>query len=101
MACHQHTTLSQVRALRGKSGSEGLLLPGGVASTWARVSTANPGSTWEVGNVVQHTCLSPQHVQGAPKLVLKDVWGLLKAKRRDILAHGLSPAHSVKSGGHS
>jgi hypothetical protein len=52
-----------------------------------------------VGYVVQRTYVSPQHVQGAPKLVLKDVLDLLKAEGRDILAHGLSPAHSVKSGG--
>ena len=54
-----------------------------------------------VGYVVQRTYVSPQHVQGAPKLVLKDVLGLLKAEGRDILAHGLSPAHDVKSGGRS
>jgi hypothetical protein len=52
-----------------------------------------------VGYLVQRTYVSPQDVQGAPKLVLKEALGLLKAEGRATLRHGLSPAHNVQPGG--
>jgi len=51
-----------------------------------------------VGYFVQRTFLSPRGPKGAPKLVLKEVLGLLKAEGRSILNHGPAAAHNVKPG---
>lgn len=51
-----------------------------------------------VGYFVQRTFLSPHGVKGAPKLVLREVLGLLKAEGRAILHHGPAPTHNIKTG---